>query len=144
MARNWEEFLVEKVLLLAAISSIIIILLIIGFVIQQGIPAMEQVGPLNFIFGMDWSPSYGLYGVFPMIVGSLGMTALALLFAVPLSIFGAIFLAEVAPKNMRKILKPTIQTLAGIPSVIYGFFGLIVLVPFMRIHFGGSGFSMLT
>jgi len=77
MARNWEEFLVEKVLLLAAISSIIIILLIIGFVIQQGLPAMEQVGPLNFIFGMDWSPSYDIYGVFPMIVGSLGMMALA-------------------------------------------------------------------
>jgi phosphate transport system permease protein len=93
---------------------------------------------------MDWSPSYDIYGVFPMIVGSLGMMALALLFAVPLSIFGAIFLAEVAPKTMRRILKPTIQTLAGIPSVIYGFFGLIVLVPFMRIHFGGSGFSMLT
>lgn len=144
MARNWEEFLVEKVLLIAAISSIIIILLIIGFVIQQGLPAMEQTGVLNFIFGMDWSPSYDLYGVFPMIVGSLGMMALSLLFAVPLSIFGAIFLAEVAPKTMRRILKPTIQTLAGIPSVIYGFFGLIVLVPFMRIHFGGSGFSMLT
>ncbi len=144
MAKNWEEFLVEKVLLLAAISSIIIILLIIGFVIQQGLPAMEQVGPLNFIFGMDWSPSYDLYGVFPMIIGSLGMMALALLFAVPLSIFGAIFLAEVAPKTMRQILKPTLQTLAGIPSVIYGFFGLIVLVPFMRVTFGGSGFSMLT
>jgi len=144
MARNWEEFLVEKVLLLAAISSIIIILLIIGFIIQQGLPAMEQVGPLNFIFGMDWSPSYNIYGVFPMIVGSLGMMTLALIFAVPLSIFGAIFLAEVAPKTMRRILKPTIETLAGIPSVVYGFFGLIVLVPFMRIHFGGSGFSMLT
>lgn len=144
MAKNWEELIVENVLLLAAISSIIVMLLIIGFVIQQGLPAIESVGPIKFIFGMDWSPSYQIYGVFPMIVGSLGIMALALLMAIPFSIFGAIFMAEVAPNTMRRILKPTIQTLAGIPSVIYGFFGLIVLVPFMRIHFGGSGFSMLT
>ncbi len=144
MARNWEEFIVEKILLIAAISSIIIILLIIGFVIDQGLPAIQAVGLINFIFGLVWNPDYGFYGVFPMIIGSLGIMALALLFAVPLSVLGAIFLAEVAPRTMRRILRPTIQTLAGIPSVIYGFFGLIVLVPFMRIHFGHSGFSMLT
>ncbi len=144
MARNWEEYIIEKILLLAAISSVIIILLIIGFVVAQGLPAIQFTGFINFIFGMNWNPEYNLYGVFPMIVGSLGIMALALLFAVPLSILGAMFLAEVAPRAMRRILRPTIQTLAGIPSVIYGFFGLIVLVPFMRVHFGGSGFSMLT
>ncbi len=144
MARNWEEYFIEKILLLAAISSVIIILLIIGFVVGEGLPALQFTGFINFIFGMNWNPAYNLYGVFPMIVGSLGITALALLFAVPLSILGAMFLAEVAPRAMRRILRPTIQTLAGIPSVIYGFFGLVVLVPFMRIHFGGSGFSMLT
>lgn len=144
MAKSLEESIVEKVLLLAAISSIVIILLIIGFIIDQGLPAIQQVGLLNFIFGMTWNPDYNIYGVFPMIVGSLGIMALALLMAVPLSILGAMFLAEVAPRSMRRILRPTIQTLAGIPSVIYGFFGLIVLVPFMRVHFGGSGFSMLT
>jgi phosphate ABC transporter, permease protein PstC len=144
MARDLEEFLVEKGILVAAISSILIILLIIAFIFQEGIPAIENIGLLKFIFGMVWNPSYNIYGIFPMIVGSLYMMALALVMAIPFAIFGAIFLSEVAPPVMRRVLKPTIQTLAGIPSVIYGFFGLIVLVPFMRVHFGGSGFSLMT
>lgn len=143
MAKKWDEILVEKALFLTAISSIAIIVLIVAFIFQQGAPALQQVGILNFIFGMNWDPTNGFYGVFPMIVGSLGITALALLMAVPLSICCSLFLAEVAPSKMRKILTPTIQALAGIPSVIYGFFGLIVLVPIMRVYFGGSGFSML-
>jgi phosphate transport system permease protein len=143
MAKKWDEILVEKALFLTAISSIAIIVLIVAFIFQQGAPALQQVGILNFIFGMDWSPTNGFYGVFPMIIGTLGITALALLMAVPLSIFCSLFLAEVAPDRMRRILTPTIQALAGIPSVIYGFFGLIVLVPIMRVQFGGSGFSML-
>jgi len=144
MSRKVEEFLIEKGLFLTAISSIIIIALIIFFIFWEGFPAIMSVGFFNFIFGMDWSPSNGLYGVFPMIIGSLAITGLSLLMAVPLGVFCAIFMAEIAPANMRKILKPTLQTLSGIPSVVYGFFGLIILVPFMRIHFGGTGFSMLT
>lgn len=144
MSRKTNEFLVEKGLLITAISSIIIIILIILFIFVEGYPAMQSYGVFNFIFGMNWSPSDGQFGVFPMIIGSLAITGLSLLMAVPLGIFCAIFLAEVAPHSMRKILKPTIQTLAGIPSVVYGFFGLIILVPFMRVHFGGTGFSMLT
>lgn len=144
MSRKIEEFLIEKGLFLTAISSIIIIALIIFFIFWEGFPAIMSVGFFNFIFGMDWSPSNGLYGVFPMIIGSLAITGLSLLMAVPLGVFCAIFMAEIAPANMRKILKPTLQTLSGIPSVVYGFFGLIILVPFMRIHFGGTGFSMLT
>jgi len=144
MAKDLEEYLTEKLVLIAAISSIIIILLIIAFIFREGLPAIDSIGILNFIFGMVWNPDYGIYGVFPMIVGSLYIMALSLIMAVPFAIFGAIFLAEVAPPIMRRILKPTIQTLAGIPSVIYGFFGLIVLVPFMRIHFGNSGYSVMT
>jgi phosphate transport system permease protein len=144
MARNLEEYLVEKGILIAAVSSIFIIILIIAFIFQEGLPAINSIGLFNFIFGMVWNPDYGIYGVFPMIVGSLYIMALSLAMAIPFAIFGAIFLAEVAPPIMRRILKPTIQTLAGIPSVIYGFFGLIVLVPFMRIHFGGSGYSVMT
>lgn len=144
MARNLEEYLTEKVILIAAISSIIIILLIIAFIFQEGLPAISSIGLLNFVFGTVWNPSSDIYGVFPMIVGSLYLMALSLLMAVPFAIFGAIFLAEVAPPIMRRILKPTIQTLAGIPSVIYGFFGLIVLVPIMRTYFGGSGYSLMT
>jgi phosphate transport system permease protein len=144
MKDNIEEFLIEKGLLITALSSIIIILLIIIFIFSEGLPSIESVGFFKFIFGSTWDPSSGEYGVLPMIVGSLGITALALLFSVPLSLLCAIFMAEIAPKTMRKILKPVIETLAGIPSVVYGFFGLIVLVPIMRVQFGGTGFSMLT
>ena len=144
MKEKFEEFLVEKALLITALSSIIIILLIIIFVFSQGLPAIESYGFFNFIFGSTWNPPSGDYGILPMIVGSLGITALALLFAVPLSLLCAIFMAEIAPNTIRRILKPVIETLAGIPSVVYGFFGLIVLVPIMRVQFGGTGFSMLT
>ncbi|MCE5215305.1 MAG: phosphate ABC transporter permease subunit PstC [Methanobacterium sp.] len=144
MSRETDEFLIEKGLFLTAISSVIVIALIIIFIFWEGYPAIVNVGFFNFIFGMDWSPSNGLYGVFPMIIGSLAITGLSLLMAVPLGVFCAIFMAEIAPGKMRKILRPTLQTLSGIPSVVYGFFGLIILVPFMRVQFGGTGFSMLT
>jgi phosphate transport system permease protein len=144
MSKWSEEFFIEKGLLFTAISSIIVIALIVLFIFKEGIPAIQSVGLLNFLFGMDWAPSDGKYGIFPMIIGSLGITALSLLMAVPLGVFCAIFLAEIAPNKMRKILNPTIQTLAGIPSVVYGFFGLVLLVPFMRVQFGGTGFSMFT
>ncbi|MFZ0442324.1 MAG: phosphate ABC transporter permease subunit PstC [Methanobacterium sp.] len=144
MKEKIEEVIVERALLITALSSIIIILLIIIFVFSQGLPAIQSYGFLNFIFGSTWNPANGEYGILPMIVGSLGITALALLFAVPLSLLCAIFMAEIAPRTIRRILKPVIETLAGIPSVVYGFFGLIVLVPIMRVNFGGTGFSMLT
>lgn len=144
MSRWTEETLIEKGLLLTAISSIIVIALILVFTIREGLPAIQNIGFLNFLFGMDWAPSENQYGIFPMIIGSLGITVLSLLMAVPLGVSCAIFLAEVAPESMQRILNPTIQTLAGIPSVVYGFFGLILLVPFMRTQFGGTGFSMFT
>lgn len=141
---KYEEFIIEKGLFLTAILSILFILLIIGFIFKEGLPAFENYGFLQFIFGMDWSPSDDQFGVFTMIIGSIGITLLSLLFAVPLSLLCAIFLAEIAPHTMTRILKPVIETLAGIPSVVYGFFGLIILVPFMRVQFGGTGFSTFT
>lgn len=144
MNNRLEEYLIEKGLFITAISSILIILLIIIFIFIEGLPALESYGVLNFIFGSIWSPTKGEFGVLTMIVGSLGITFLSLAMAVPLSLLCAIFMAEIAPSSMRKILKPVIETLAGIPSVVYGFFGLIVLVPLMREQFGGTGFSMLT
>ncbi|ADZ08730.1 phosphate ABC transporter, inner membrane subunit PstC [Methanobacterium lacus] len=143
MTEKTEEKFVKWVLFATGLSSIAIILLIILFIFNEGIPAITNIGFFNFVFGMTWAPSNGQYGVFPMVIGTLGITALALLLAVPLSICCAVFLSEIAPPTMRKILKPTIQGLAGIPSVIYGFFGLVVLVPFMRVHYGGTGFSLL-
>lgn len=143
MTEKTEDKFVRWVLFATGLSSIAIIILIILFIFNEGIPAITSIGFFNFVFGMTWAPSNGQYGVFPMVIGTLGITALALLIAVPLSICCAVFLSEIAPPTMRKILKPTIQGLAGIPSVIYGFFGLVVLVPFMRVHFGGTGFSLL-
>ncbi|MCL2115321.1 MAG: phosphate ABC transporter permease subunit PstC [Methanobrevibacter sp.] len=139
-----HEFLIEKGLFITAIFSIMVIFIIILFILVEGLPAFEDYGFFNFLFGLNWSPSRGEYGVFAMIIGSLCVTLLSLLMAVPLSLLCAIFMAEVAPNSIRKILKPVVETLSGIPSVVYGFFGLIVLVPFIRETFGGTGFSMFS
>jgi len=139
-----SEFLIEKGLFITAIFSIIIILLIVSFILIEGIPAFEDYGFFRFLFGMTWAPNDGDFGVFAMIIGSIYVTMLSLLMAVPLSLLCAIFMAEVAPNSVRRILKPVIETLSGIPSVVYGFFGLIVLVPIIRTYFGGTGFSMFT
>ncbi|KZX15475.1 phosphate transport system permease protein PstC [Methanobrevibacter cuticularis] len=141
---NLSEFIIEKGLFIMAIFSIIIIFLIISFVLLEGLPAFEDYGFFQFIFGLTWAPNDSQYGVFAMIIGSICVTLLAMLMAVPLSLLCAIFMAEVAPSKVRKILKPVIETLSGIPSVVYGFFGLIVLVPIIRENFGGTGFSMFT
>jgi len=137
------EIIIEKGLMIIAILSVIIILLIIGFIVVEGMPAIEQIGFFNFIFGMKWAPKDEVYGVFPMIIGTLEMMAISLVIAVPLSIGCSVFMTEYANNTMNRILKPTIQSLAGIPSVIYGFFGLVVLVTFIRDHFGGTGFSLI-
>lgn len=142
--KNLNEFLIEKGLLITAFFSVIIILLIIAFIFLEGLPAFQNYGFLQFIFGMNWDPTNGDYGVFSMIVGTLTVTLFALLMAIPLSVLCAIFMAEVAPNKVRSFLKPVIETLAGIPSVVYGFFGLTVLVPGVRQIFGGTGFSILT
>ena len=139
-----SEFFIEKGLFITAIFSIIVILLIISFILIEGLPAFNSYGFFNFLFGMDWAPGDGEFGVFNMIIGSIYVTLLSLLMAVPLSLLCAIFMAEVAPNSVRKILKPVIETLSGIPSVVYGFFGLIVLVPLVRSYFGGTGFSLFT
>ncbi|BAZ99717.1 phosphate ABC transporter permease subunit PstC [Methanothermobacter sp. EMTCatA1] len=144
MISKTREKLIEKGLFITAIFSIIAILLIIVFIFREGFPIFQGYGVTNFIFGMDWAPSDGKYGVFTMIAGSLYITFLSLAIAVPLSILCAIFMAEVSPEIMRRILKPVIETLAAIPSVVYGFFGLIILVPFIRSSLGGTGFGLLT
>ena len=138
-----QEKIMEKTLLIIALLSILAIVLIIGFIFLEGFPAIKEIGFFQFMLGMDWSPKKDIFGVFPMIIGTLLTTIIALIIAIPLSIGCAIFLTEYAPENMKKILKPTIQSLAGIPSVIYGFVGLVLLVPFLRSTFGGTGFNVL-
>ncbi len=105
---------------------------------------MQKIGFTDFLFGQKWKPGNNLYGIFPMIIGSLYVTAGAIIFGVPVGLMTAIFLAKFCSKRLHKILKPAIDLLAGIPSVVYGFFGLMVIVPFVREVFGGNGSSILT
>lgn len=138
-----DEAVVKKALFLLSMFSIAIFILIIIFIILESIPAFHHVGIFNILLGINWAPDNGSYGILPMILGSVVVTVIALLIAVPLSIGCAIFIEEFSPNNVKKLFKPLIQTLAGIPSVVYGFFGLTVLVPISRAIFGGSGFSIL-
>jgi len=134
---------VERVLTLIALSAIAILGLITVFIFIGGIPAIARTGLWSFIWGHKWAPGRNIFGIFPMIMGSLWVTLGALVVGVPLSLGGAIFLSEVAPSRAARVIKPAIELLAGIPSVIYGFMGLVILVPFIRTHLGGPGFSVL-
>ena len=138
-----KDYIIEKGLFAVTSFSIILILLLIIFILVEAIPAFYENGVLNFIFGLNWSPDDNEFGIFPMIMGSVYVTLAALVLAVPISLSCAIFLEEVAPMKLRNLFKPIIQTLAGIPSVIYGFFGLTLITPLIRSLFGGTGFSIL-
>ena len=126
-----------------ALSSISVLALITIFIIANGAPIIAKVGIIDFIFGMKWAPSQGYYGMFPMIIGSVTLTLGAAIIGVPIGICCSIFLAEFAPSWMKSIFRPAIQLLAGIPSVVYGFWGLLFVVPFIRTYLGGPGLSML-
>lgn len=139
-----KEKLWEFIFLLAAGFSILAVLLICLFLFANGIPAIHKIGMVDFLFGQKWKPGNELYGIFPMIVGSLYVTAGAIVFGVPVGLMTAIFLSKFCPKKLQAILKSGIDLLAGIPSVVYGFFGLMVIVPFVRNAFGGNGNSILT
>jgi len=140
---RFNEWVIERLLIVAAMVSVVIIAFIIFIIFRTGLPLIADEGVLNFITGMQWRPGAGTFGILPMIVGSLLVTLLALLICVPLGILTATFLAEVASDGVRKLLRPVIELLHGIPSVVYGFVGLIVLVPFIRAHLAPPGFSML-
>ena len=130
----------------AALTSILAVLLICVFLFANGIPAMGKVGLFKFLAGTNWAPtdSPASFGIFPMILGSIYVTAGALIVGVPIGILTAVFLAKYCPKKWYRILKGGVDLLAGIPSVVYGFFGLVVLVPMVRDTFGGNGNSILT
>ena len=138
-----REKLVEKTLFACAISSTLAIATITIFIFYSGLPLILKVGFRDFVLNSQWLPMQGIFGIFPMIIGSIMVTFGALVLAVPLGLGGAIFLAEFAPHRVALFLRPAIQLMAGIPSVVYGFWGLITLVPLLRSIFGGSGFSAL-
>lgn len=139
-----KEMLMQAVFLLTACISILSVLLICIFLFMNGLPAIQEIGWGNFLFGTVWRPANNLFGIFPMIVGSLYVTAGALVTGVPIGILTAVFMAHFCPEKWYRPLKAAINLMAGIPSVVYGFFGLVVLVPFVRDHIGGFGMGVLT
>ena len=122
---------IEKLLLLAAAMATVSVALITVFVFQSGLPAMSRVGFLKFLTGLDWSPGNGSYGILPLIAGTLSVTFLALAIAIPAGVCCAVFLSEISGKREAAVFKFAVELLAGIPSVVYGFFGLIIVVPFI-------------
>lgn len=142
MKINKEKF-IELVFFFIALSTLTVLAVITLFIFIEGLPLISKVGLFNFIFGMKWAPSQELYGIFPMIVGTLSVTLGAALIGVPVALSCSIFLTEFAPPTVRNIMRPAIQLLAGIPSVVYGFWGLTFIVPLIRVFLGGPGLSIL-
>lgn len=141
---NHRESIMKAVFLLTACVSILAVLLICVFLFVSGVPALKEIGLTDFLFGMSWKPGQGSYGIFPMIIGSVYVTAGAIITGVPTGLLCAVFMARYCPDKLYKILKPAIDLLAGIPSIVYGFFGLMVIVPLVQQNIGGSGKSLLT
>lgn len=141
---NFKEKLMHGVFAATACVSVLAVLLICLFLFGSGIPAIGKIGISEFLLGTKWKPGNDIYGIFPMILGSLCVTFGAILLGVPVGILTAVFMSQFCPEKLRKILKPAVDLLAGIPSVVYGFFGLMVIVPLIRTIFGGSGTSMLS
>lgn len=140
---KFKERFMHGAFLFCACVSILAVLLICVFLFANGIPAMKEIGLFDFLLGRQWKPNNNIYGILPMILGSIYVTAGAIVIGVPIGILVAVFMTRFCPKWLYKILKPAIDLLAGIPSVVYGFFGLMVIVPLIRDLFGGSGTSML-
>ncbi|MBM4309592.1 MAG: phosphate ABC transporter permease subunit PstC [Deltaproteobacteria bacterium] len=138
-----KERIIKQVLTVFAFSSILFLFLIFAFILVEGLPLFYKAGVNSIIFGMKWAPTKGFFGIFPMIVSSFLVTFGALIIGAPLGLGCAVYLAEYAGKRQKMFLKPALELLAGIPSVVYGFLGVLYIVPFIRNFVGGSGFSLL-
>jgi len=137
------EKIAKYSLMLVAFSALASLLLIAVFILKEGVPFMFKVGLKDFLLSSDWNPQAGKFGIYPMIVASLYVTFGAMLIGAPLGVAGAIFLNEFVPKPVMRVIKPTIELLAGIPSVVFGFLGVMVLAPMIRSSMGGPGLSVL-
>ena len=148
--KDMKETIMKYVFLVCACASILAVILICAFLFANGIPAIGKIGVFNFLLGETWKPGNDLYGILPFILGSIYVTAGAIVIGVPIGLLTAIFMARFCPKSIYRFMKPAVDLLAGIPSVVYGFFGMVVLVPFVRnffgqtLGFGGNGSSMFT
>ena len=139
-----KEVSMKTVFIICACVSIVAVLLICLFLFANGLPTIGKIGVGEFLLGMVWKPLEDKFGILPMIVGSIYVTAGAIIIGVPIGVLSAVFLAKFCPKPIYKVLKPAVDLLAGIPSIVYGFFGLVVIVPIMQSLFGGGGKSVLT
>lgn len=143
---NANEKLMQAVFFMSASVSVVAVIAICLFLFLRGMQAVAEIGLLDFIFNEKWAPTNtpASYGILSMIVGSVYVTGGAIVLGVPIGLMCAIFLAEFCPPGIYKIVKPAVNLLAGIPSIIYGFFGMQIVVPFVREHFGGNGFSIMS
>ncbi len=142
--RNIKEQIMKYCFLICACVSVAAVAAICLFMFVNGIPAMGKIGVFKFLLGTEWSPSKGVYGILPMIIGSIYVTAGAAVVGVPIGILTAVFMVYYCPAPIYKIVKPAIDLLAGIPSIVYGFFGLVVIVPVIQDLLGTSGKGVLT
>jgi len=142
MAFQKENF-IKFILMVFALSSLFFLFLIFAFILIEGLPLFLKVGLKNIIFGFKWAPTKGSFGIFPMIVSSFLVTFGALVVGGPMGLSCAVYLSEYSGKKMKMLLKPALELLAGIPSVVYGFLGVIYIVPLVRNYLGGSGFSLI-
>lgn len=146
LSSPFKERAASTIFLVSALASILFVALICVFLFANGVPAILKIGFTDFLFGTEWAPTDepAVYGIFPMILGSLYVTLGALAIGISVGLLSAIFLARFCSERLHRVLKPAVELLAGIPSVIYGFFGLVIIVPFVRQHLGGNGFSIFT
>lgn len=141
---NAKEIFMKCIFLAAACTSVLAVALICIFLFANGLPAISEIGLFDFLLGQKWKPTNDIYGILPMILGSIYVTAGAILIGVPIGVLTAVFMAKFCPKAIYRPLKAATELLAGIPSIVYGFFGLVVLVPFIRANFEGNGNNILT
>lgn len=139
-----KERIMQVVFALCACVSILAVILICVFLFANGVPGIAKIGPLSFFTGTTWKPGNNKFGILPMILGSIYVTGDAVLIGVPIGVLTATYMAKFCNTRVYKVMKPATELLAGIPSVVYGFFGIKVLVPMVRQVFGGDGSSILT
>ncbi len=134
VVRKFKELAIKKVFALIALLSLLMLGLIVFFLFQEGLPLFRLTSVSDFLFGPLWYPTYDppTYGIWPLIVGSLAVTFFACLIAVPFGVLSAIYISEIAPQQLKEVLKAVIELLAGLPSVVLGFFGMVIMAPWMQ------------
>ncbi|HAR97850.1 MAG TPA: phosphate ABC transporter permease subunit PstC [Syntrophus sp. (in: bacteria)] len=134
MTRQFKEILIKNLFALLAFVAVLVLGLIVVFLFREGLPLFRQISPGRFLFGTAWYPTYDPpeYGIWPLIVGSFTVTLISCLIAVPLGVLSAVYISEIAPARLKNVLKSVIELLAGLPSVVLGFFGMVVIAPWLQ------------